>query len=183
MHWYISGMKYFRTFFFICILGLFYTSCVKKENYPDYPVITFNSFTPFCTGNKTDSAYLRVNFTDGNGDIGYPAGESGITPDFYIIPMVDSAGTFKPLQYTSPYTGHDTVFTFDYQIPDITPTGSDKELNGIIQINLENAIQTISSLSIPNINFTYLEFQVWIYDRAGNKSNVLVTPPRTTCGY
>ncbi len=178
-------MKYFRTFSLICFLGLLYSSCVKKENYPDYPIITFNTFTPFCSGATTDSAYLRVNFTDGNGDIGYPAGESGVTPDFYIIPMADSAnGFYRIIHFPSPYTGHDTTISFEYQIPDITPSGSDKELNGIIQINLENAIQTLSSLgTIGNFNFHDLEFQVWIYDRAGNKSNVLTTPPCHTCGY
>jgi len=185
LHWYISGMKYFRTFSLICVLGLFCTSCVKKENYPDYPVITYNSFTPFCSGGKTDSAYLRINFTDGNGQIGYPANQSGVIPDFYIVPLVDSAnGYFTPIIFPSPYTSNDTIISFSYQIPNITPAGSDKELNGIIQINLENAIQEISSIPpVTNHNFNVLRFQVWIYDLQGNKSNVITTPTVYTCGY
>ncbi|HTB30756.1 MAG TPA: hypothetical protein VK808_01950, partial [Bacteroidia bacterium] len=80
-------MKYFRTFLIICVLGLLYASCTKKENYPIIPAITYNSFTPFCSGSTTDSAYLRVNFTDGDGDIGYPQSDASAPNDFYIVPL------------------------------------------------------------------------------------------------
>lgn len=173
-------MKYLRTFTIICILGLFYSSCVKKANYPDVPVISYNSFTRYCSGSITDSALLRINFTDGNGDIGY-AQELGAPIDLYVVPLVYvyASKTFQPIIES----GSDTL-TFPYSIPDITPTGSDKELNGIIQVNFESFIQTqISNLTgfsgVADIH--YLQFKVWIYDRSGNKSNILITPPVYTC--
>lgn len=182
-------MKYFRTFSFICLLGLLYASCVKKENYPDIPAITYNSFTTYCDAvvpTKTDSAFLRVNFTDGNGDIGYPAGQEGVAPDFFIIPMNLNTltGKYDTIVIPSSNTGNDTTLSFSYQIPNITPTGSDKELNGIIQINLENAISVITEVPIPNHNVNSLQFKVWMFDRAGNKSNVLITPANLhSCAY
>jgi hypothetical protein len=178
-------MKLFRTFLIISILALLYSSCAKEENYSDIPNITFNSFTPFCSGSTNDSAYLRINFTDGTGDIGYPLGDASVPPDFFIVPMYLNipTGTYDTIIYQSPYTGNDTTLSYGYLIPDITPSGKDKELNGIIQINLENALQIISSIPpISGKNFNKLEFKVWIYDRAGNKSNILITPPCPLCG-
>jgi len=180
-------MKYLRTFSIICILGLLYSSCVKKENYSIIPAITYNSFIPFCSGSTTDSAYLRVNFTDGDGDIGYPQGDVSAPKDFFVVPYiyVYSTKSFQPITNTTNNTV-DTVM-FSYLIPNITPSGSDKELNGIIQINLEDFIQEdISSLvtnptfnSIANVH--ELQFQVWIFDRAGHKSNVITTPVVYSC--
>lgn len=153
-------------------MALLYSSCVKKENYPNVPVITFNSYQPFLSGLTVDSAYLRVNFTDGNGNIGYPSQQTGVNPDFYIVAMV----------YVNSTKTYDSLYTFPYLVPDITPTGSDKELNGIIQINLEGAIQNnildlASEFPAGYANFYDIEFKIWMFDRAGNKSNVLITPP------
>jgi hypothetical protein len=167
-------IKYLRTFTIICFMGLLYTSCVKKANYPDVPVITYNSFTPYGGGSITDSALLRINFTDGNGAIG-----DGQTIDLYIVPLIyiKASQTFQPI-FSSP---GDTQ-KFPYVIPNITPSGSDKELSGIIQINFENYLQDEVSILASNpavaaVADPYsLEFEVWLYDRAGNKSNVLITP-------
>jgi hypothetical protein len=173
-----KSVKYLGSLAFICFMGLFYSSCVKKENYPDVPVLSYHNFIPFCSGATTDSAYLQVNFTDGNGDIG----QTGLPYNFFVEPMLyvattNTYDTITPL-------GSDTAIKYAYSIPNITPTGSDKELNGIIQINLESLIsyltQSFASL-LPNIVYYKLEFRVWMYDRAGNKSNLLVTPPVQIC--
>lgn len=174
-------MKYFRTFTIVSILVLLYSSCVKKANYPDIPAITYNSFIPFCSGSTTDSAYIRINFTDGNGDIGYPAQQEGVPHDFFIVPLlyVYATKTFEPITQQN-----GDSLKFAYNIPDITPSGSDKELNGIIQINMEGFLQEYISddVALSNLaNLHELQFMIWIYDRAGNKSNVLITPTVYTC--
>jgi hypothetical protein len=179
-------MKYLRILAFICVLGLVMASCVKKENYPDYPVITYNSCYVFCSGSTTDSALLRVNFTDGNGQIGYPQQQEGVAPDFFARPMVYFYATksYQYMTYVDTAGINDTV-TLSYLIPYITPAGTDKELSGIIQINTEGLIQTDISDLYTNFSAVAdvynLEFQVWMYDRNGNKSNVIVTPPVYTC--
>jgi hypothetical protein len=159
-----KGMKYFRTVAVMCVIGLFYSSCEKKANYPNIPIITFNNF--YC-----DSACLRINFTDGNGDIGYPSQDAGAPPNFYAVVM--------PFIYKT--QTYDSLITFSYNVPYITPSGNDKELNGIIQVNFEGLLnewvtQDTAFSKIANLN--KLEFKVWIYDRAGNKSNVLIIPPQ-----
>jgi hypothetical protein len=138
-------------------------------------VISYNSYTAYGSGSITDSALLRINFTDGNGNIGY-AQQLGAPIDLYIIPLiyVYATNSYQPIIESG-----DTALTFPYSIPNITPAGSDKELNGIIQINFFNFIQNeISSLtgfsSVADIH--KLQFKVWMYDNAGNKSNVIITP-------
>ena len=149
-------MKYFKTFTIICILGLLYSSCVKKANYPDVPVITYNSYIPFVTGSNIDSAYLRVNFTDGNGDIGYPSQQENVPPNFYVEILV----------YVYNTNTYDSVTISPYNVPYITPTGSDKELNGIIQINFEGLLQSrvidpLSKFKPGYLNLDNLQFKVW----------------------
>ncbi len=177
MHTYQFGMKYIKFFSFAGIICLLYSSCAKKENYSDIPSITYNSFNPFCSASTTDSAYLRINFTDGDGDIGYPDQDANAPYNCFIIAKVDSADKF-----VSEYV-NGTVDTFSYHIPDITPSGNDKELNGIIQINLEGFVQSlVLPAPIPGMDFHKIQFTVWIYDRAGHKSNVLITPTVYSCG-
>lgn len=184
MKYFLNEAHWARTFSIICLSGLLYSSCTKKTNYSIIPAITYNSFTKFCSGSTTDSAFLRVNFTDGDGDIGYPTNDASAPSDFYIIPLFDSAGIFKPLP-VSISSGTDTL-TFAYRIPYITPSGTDKSLNGIIQINLENAFvqfkTILTILQSRGFIINQFKFQVWIYDRAGHKSNVLITPIVQSCG-
>jgi hypothetical protein len=174
----IAGMNHLRYFFLFAVIGFCLSSCVKKANYSDIPYITYNSFSPFCSGSTTDSAYLRVNFQDGDGDIGYDAQDASAPFDFYVMELVNYNGTYVGYPYLQL---HDSLI-FSYHIPYITPTGKDKSLNGIIQINLESNLQnSIPPTTIPGYNFHNVEFQVWIFDRAGNKSNVITTPPLTLC--
>jgi hypothetical protein len=57
-----------------------------------------------------------------------------------------------------------------FKIPDVTPSGKDKSLTGIIRIDMENWTQ-----GLPIAGDT-LQFNVWMFDRAGHKSNVLPVP-------
>lgn len=175
-------MKFFRNIILISLLGLLYSSCAKKENYPDVPVISYNSFNYYTSVPPTsDSAILTINFTDGNGDIGYPSGETEAPPDLYITPLIYyyTTKTYRPV----PTTNGDTV-PYSYTIPTITPTGNDKELSGLIKINMGNFIYiNIDQVFLKDTILkdtmadpTMMKFRVWMFDRAGNKSNVLITP-------
>lgn len=169
-------MKSIRFYIFICLLFLLHSSCTRQTTYPDTPIISYNSFTPFYFGSsaKIDSAYLRINFTDGNGDIGYPAQQENAPHNFYAIALL----------YTYKTKTYDSFVPFMYNIPDITPSGSNKALKGIIQINLESFLQQyVNDVFIQNPSFDTvadqhnIEFKVWLYDRMGNKSNILITSP------
>jgi len=175
-------MKFFRNFILICLLGLLYSSCAKKENYPDVPVISYNNFAAYYAGsnNSIDSTILTINFTDGNGDIGYPSQETNVKPDLYVLPLIlyTRTNSYGPFLVNN----NDSVI-FPYNIPYITPVGNDKELSGLIKINMGSFLQQYiidEFLADKNLfdsaNPHMMEFKVWMYDRAGNKSNVLTTP-------
>ena len=172
-------MKFFRNFIIICLLGLLYSSCAKKENYPDVPAITFNSFAAYdYTKYTNDSDILTLNFTDGNGDIGYPSSETNPPHDLYVLPLI---WDYRSKSY-QPWILNNDTFTFPYNIPYITPVGNDKELSGLIKVNMgyflyQNIVNDFTPGMIDTLADPYnMIFKVWIYDRAGNKSNVLVTP-------
>lgn len=151
------------------ILGM--VSCVKPPNYPMTPVITYQSLQV----NSDGSAVLKVNFTDGLGDIGYPSDQTGSPPDFFIeIQYQNASGGYTT--YTQPGTVYnpgttDTTIS-QYHIPDITPAGKYKELSGQISIALGSEWYLQN-----NINERLV---VWLTDRAGNSSNRIITPAVAT---
>ncbi|HXB12906.1 MAG TPA: hypothetical protein VNZ45_13045 [Bacteroidia bacterium] len=144
--------------------SLVFSSCAKKENLSIIPAITFKSMDAA----TLDSAIMEVNFTDGDGDIGYLGSASDAQPDFFIEYLRDSAGAFVPMLIINGPTP--TVVQGTYKIPDVTPAGKNKSLTGIIRINMEQWTQ-----GLPITGDT-LQFNVWLLDRAGHKSNVLTTP-------
>ncbi len=154
---------------FIIILGI--SSCAKKENYPIIPAITFQSFVV----NSDGSATVTLNFTDGDGDIGYQTSDNNAPPDFFLELLQDSgAGYYEPVIFPSlnnPVIG-DTAGLV-YTIPYITPTGKDKELSGQIQVQLTGGLGTGWYLS----DHKYYEYRIWITDRAGHISNRIITTP------
>ncbi|MGP8214580.1 MAG: hypothetical protein ACLQQ4_03355 [Bacteroidia bacterium] len=169
-------MKLFSKTGFVVLLVLGFTSCMKQENYPDFPVITYKNFII----NPDSTAFLQVNFTDGNGDLGNNS--NGAPPDFYVEMLYDSIADnidhFKPILIpgTVPSTDSllgDTVAS-TYTIPDITPTGNNKELSGEIQVQMTKGDYyfTLSGVTIPN----RYEYRVWLVDRAGHVSNRITTP-------
>jgi hypothetical protein len=155
------------------LVGLALSSCQKKDTASIIPAITFNSFQATGTlGNPT--ATLQINFTDGDGDIGYPTGDVSEAPNLWIKYLYfDTAKTrkFIGIYSLADSATHDSVY-FVYNIPYITPAGKDKELTGVIQIAMTdwflNPYATTDSLEV--------QFQIYLYDRAGHKSNVLTSP-------
>ncbi len=157
--------RLFISFLTLLSISLLFTSCAKKENLPATPVLTFNSFNQYL--NLTagqDSDIMVVNFTDGNGDVGY-IGEP--QNNFFIKMLWDSCHHIKLFNNS----GGDSVFS--YQIPNLTPAGSNKQLTGIIKINMNPYVPT----GIVNyVQGDTILFDVWLVDRSGIKSNILTTP-------
>ncbi|HVA97882.1 MAG TPA: hypothetical protein VNG53_03225 [Bacteroidia bacterium] len=158
--------------------GLFFSGCIKAPNYPDTPSIAFQSFTKY----GTDSAAVVFTFKDGDGDIGLQSSDT--TPPFnfdsgnniyyydcfleYLYKTSD--GSYKPFYDASAPNPlfNDTIY-FTYRVPNITPAGKVKVLSGQIQVMLH------APYYFPG--HTSIEFNIYIYDRALHKSNVITTPP------
>jgi hypothetical protein len=134
-------------------------SCLKKEEFPPEPVITFKSLQQF-----GDSASLMITFTDGDGDIGLDDTDTGspFGPGstyyhnlFVGFERLDN-GEWQEVQLALP---------LNYRIPRITPSGQNKALSGELSVALK------PWPIIPNSAGDTVRFDVRLVDRALNVSN------------
>lgn len=156
-------MKYL--FSIVCIAVLF-SSCKKDEVYPIEPVISFKSIGTLIGSNSKDSlAVIIVNFTDGDGDI-------GLNPDDTLPPFNSGSPYYRNYQLelfekvNGTWVLNSLSPTLGGRLPYLTPKGSNKALKGEIRMD--------SNLPIHKTNDTCY-FNVFIYDRALHKSNVVQT--------
>lgn len=161
-------------------LVLLIDSCIRPEEYPPEPVISFLDFEKIL--NETDSIYdrgiLRFEFTDGDGDLGLADGDTfppfnpgsryyyNLIIDYYEVR--NGVETEVPLVfYNSDTETFDTVY-LSARIPLLTPKGTNKAISGDIYDTLfmYNYYSDFDTL--------FLKFR--IVDRALNESNVEQTP-------
>jgi hypothetical protein len=138
---------------------LLFSSCQKPSNASPIPIISFNSFQS--TG--ANSGILRINFTDGDGDIGYPSQDPSAQPDLWV--------TFLYYDYAS-QKFISTDVNFMYNVPYLTPSGKDKSVSGIIETAMS---PYYDKLYFSTLDSLHLEFQIYLLDRAGHKSNVITS--------
>ncbi len=145
---------------------LIYTSCVNAPRYSDVPEIEFISFTNRTMNQaplNSDTTMLMLKFTDGDGDIGFDMETAG--ENIFVI-------------------DNRTNEIFDrFRVPAIPPEGANNGVSGEIRMLLLNTCCVFPVQdSIPNCESPVqyptndLTFTVYIEDRAGNKSNEIVTP-------
>ncbi|HEY0977182.1 MAG TPA: hypothetical protein VGE21_06905 [Flavobacteriales bacterium] len=156
-----NGAKIAVAMAVIAVLG---AGCLKTEEFPTQPVITFKSFEVF-----PDSASLTISFTDGDGDIGLDQGDTlapfnpPYDPDrpWYYNFFVDA-------YYLQNGVWQDPGFVLPlyYRVPDITPTGQNKALEGDIAVAINNAVLD----GLQALGDT-VKFEVRLADRARQMSN------------
>lgn len=151
----------------LLLSGLF-NSCLRRNNFPDEPRLEYRDFVKYPAINGKDSiGVLKLKFTDGDGDIG-----------------LDQQDTFPPFNVGSQYYYNFYVNYFEKQngsfvkidlplpnysrIPNITPTGQNKTLEGELEMAL--------FINNPFSNFDTIKFEAFIYDRALRQSNIVETP-------
>ena len=149
---------------FLIVLISFFTSCVKEKDYPPEPIIEFVQYIKY----GLDSADCIISFQDGDGDIGKLPGDSQSPDDFkmkYLYKGTDNL--FHPFDAIDSTSVMDTLF-YSYRVPNLTPDGQYKALNGDI----------IAKLRVPPIyvpGHTIVKFEISLTDRAGHKSNVVTS--------
>lgn len=129
---------------------LFLNSCKKKEEleYDNTPNITFQSISPGTVTAYQDSVTISIQYTDGDGDLGENV--SGVENAF-----------IKDLR---------TDLTYGLRIRQLSPDNSEIIIKGII-----NLVIPAVGLNDANGQSESASFEVYIEDRAGNKSNRVTT--------
>ena len=140
--------------------------CLKKEDFPDIPHITYEQTvlnqTPL---SEADSlGYVRFRFTDGDGDLGFPGNDP--QPSIFIQDARDSFPKYS------------------YKIPYVEPQGTGNGISGDISIVLPTTCciyvnpqgVKLACKNVPAF-FTQDEFfyRISIKDRAGHVSNTIET--------
>lgn len=156
-------MKLLSKISFALCLALMFVGCRKSGSFDDTPILTYKSYE-FLEDASTgrDNYLLTIFFTDGDGDVGKFKGqpfdtcsESGYN---FLIKYFEKVGSdFKEI---SP---RDNCLPFHNIIPDITPEGQNKTLEGDI-------IATFPYAGFP-LNITdSIRFEFILVDRSGKRS-------------
>jgi hypothetical protein len=145
-------------------------SCVKQKDFPVEPVIMFDQFVNYTGRNGTiDSADCTIKFTDGDGDVGIMKGDlisqDNLKMKYLYKNPID--GHFYPIDAIDSTTVMDTLF-FSYRIPNLTPNGQYKALDGSIKVKLRT-----SPVFYPGHHV--VKFEITLCDRAGHLSNRITT--------
>jgi hypothetical protein len=134
----------------LLIFGLFLiTSCNKDDDQEvgDTPVITFESISPGTAKAYSDSVVIRVQYEDGNGDLG----ENNTTESNAFV-----TDTRSGLEY-------------QFRIRQLAPNDANIHIRGSLNIVVPQ-VAFIGSGSSETATF-----KVKIEDRAGNMSNEITT--------
>ncbi len=169
----------------VLILFFCFNSCVKPTHFSEIPKITFKEFHQYKnTAGKDSSLDVVISFQDGDGDIGYSDGEykkCGVPQNnlflYYekkegnsFIPFLISGALdlYPDRDDSCQVIAHDsTQFHFDYRMPFVQPSGSNKSIDGEISVFMA---QNIAAFLLPQGRF-----RIFLEDRAGNKSNEILS--------
>jgi len=114
------------------------------------PTISFISVTPTTAQQFTDSLAFKIEYVDGNGDIG------DVNPAAENLFVIDSR----------------IGLTHKLRIPQLSPTSV--AIKGVLAFTLKNTI-----LTNPDATTEIVRYKIYLQDRAGNKSNEIMTPEIT----
>lgn len=171
-------MKYMLKYsLLLLVLVLALSSCREEPSYSDIPSITFDRVEQYTTTKNRvtfDSLVVVVDYQDGDGDLGLSRGEGGSQsgPDFeppfepgspfydnFIVNMqVKRGNTYEP-----------RAINFNGRFPRLSRDDKPEALEGEIRY-------TITSFTTESYPFRdTVRFEVYIYDRALNQSNIVYT--------
>ena len=151
------------------------SSCREEISYPTIPAIEFKDFVVY-----PDSAFITVDFTDGDGNIGFDVGDTlgqfaySIDPfnkfyyNFYID-IYQLQNDQWELYDLTPSPSNPDSQPFYYRTEKLDPDGSDKNLEGEIEVKLA---------PFPPVDFNSgdtIRFEVQLADRDLNLSNKVTT--------
>ncbi len=153
----------FKYLFLLAALLFIYNACVKKKTYSQNPEIEYKTFTPYLYPNG-DSAIMVIGFADGNGDIGKDVGDT--TLNLFMTYYYKDSITQKYMAYYDPFFS-DTVRN-GYTIRKPNDSYNGKPISGEVSVRINKYRH---SKKIKD-----LKYIIYMFDNAGNKSNILSTP-------
>lgn len=155
-----------------------FSSCLKTEEFPNEPILTFQKIEQVYEPNSSNDTargwyfYITVGFTDGDGDIGLNEEDTyspfGQDEDHYH-------NYFTRIRKRTDGQWADFGDPWRYRMRRITPTGQDPTLNGEITVRMG---PLPVNLPFPTASLhpgDTLEVTVQLEDRSLNMSNTVTT--------
>lgn len=139
---------------YTCLWGLLlfsFSGCKKTEVITDTPSIKVLSVTPNPAVKYQDEIKIKIEYTDGNGDLGEN------TPDVKNVFVTDSRNNI----------------TYSFRLSQLSP-----ETGIIIRGNVTITLPPQGFIDDNNTSET-VSYSIYVVDRAGNTSNVVETNPIT----
>jgi hypothetical protein len=159
-------------FYTLILIAIGYTSCIEKPTYPSEPVIAYKDFIRYGNDPKNpDSVEVVVSFTDNEGDIGLEQADTN--GDFkygniWLVFFYDSLGTWAAYDSSDQSPVPFDTFKVAYRIPPVLPPGDPSEpMKGLVYVKQSPFIKV----------FDKIKYVVYMYDRAGHRSDTIHTPP------
>jgi len=148
--------------------ALTWSGCLPEPNFPDEPLITFQSFDLTPGGGRE----LVIGFSDGDGNVGLAQGDT-LAP---FCPACEHHQNLK-CEYQE---WRDTAWVeiglnsdagqipFYYRVPPVAPTGQNPAQSGTIAIDMNSWYL--------NSAYDSMRFRIQLFDRDLNASNEVFTP-------
>lgn len=124
-------------------------SCNGNKSNP--PEINLEEVSPGTIQEYKDSIYMRISFYDKDGDLG-----ENFTDDPNLFVIDNRLG-----------------LAHEFRISNIVPGGAEVSIQGELEWTINSVYVTGSE------NSETVDYDIYVVDRAGNQSNVLVTPAIT----
>ncbi len=150
------------------------TSCKDDPKFEDTPYLEWRSHEYEVDPNTNNSKVIMTTyFTDGDGDVGREESDFDCESeydqfikdfDMYIRYFEKVSGTFVEVFPV------DSCLPFHNYLPDLTPEGQNKTLEGEIELRF-------NFTGLPqNAGVDSVKFELLLQDRSGNKSNMAFSP-------
>lgn len=162
-----TNWKWIASFFVIMVLAW---SCQRESDLPDEPVINSVTF-------DRPSEHLIVEFTDGDGDFGFP--DSDETEQWLDEDETDLNPYYNNLwiDYFEKRDGEwvmvepANILGFNFRVPELTPKGQSKQL----EVKITNDMSF--DLPLATAESDTIKFSVTLVDRARHESIPMETDP------
>ncbi|MDZ4758126.1 MAG: hypothetical protein SGJ10_08310 [Bacteroidota bacterium] len=130
------------------LLPFLFFGCKKKEAVSNVPVITFVNAAPSTVKAYKDSVVFTIGYADADGDLG----ENSVNAENLFL------------------TDNRINITYKYRIKQLAPTGAVIAIKGNLDVILKSTDITDSTSATQTATYN-----IYVTDRAGNKSNVITS--------
>lgn len=142
-------------FLLIACTGL---TCRTQQVFPPEPQIQFVFLEPSEIKALSGAFNIEIKYQDGDGDLGT---DNADEKNFFVI---DNRGNLP-----------DSVRTFSYSLPNLSSNARNPSIQGTIKVKVPLALSSSFFFPFPLPVKEVTDFTVYLVDRKGHKSNLLVT--------